>query len=299
MRAARGVVQLLPGAGDEVGAALVSHPRVAQIAFTGSREVGVSILSNAGRVAPGQVQLKRVVCEMGGKNAIIVDDDADLDEAVGGILRSAFGYAGQKCSACSRLIVLDSVYDRLVPRLVEAARSIRVAPPEDPSCELGPVIDQASWQRLTSLIREPGGGVEPLFVGGPVPETGWFVPPSLFLVRDRDHPMARQELFGPVLSVLRAGSFDEALETASDSEYALTGGLYSRSPSRIKQARKRFRVGNLYINRETTGAMVDRQPFGGFGMSGGGTKAGGPGYLLNFVDPRVATENTMRRGFVI
>ncbi len=293
-----GVVQLLPGAGEEVGAALVSHPRVAQIAFTGSRDVGLSILEVAARVTPGQRQIKRVVCEMGGKNAIIVDDDADLDEAVAGVLKSAFGYAGQKCSACSRLIVLGSVYDRLVPRLIEAARSIRISAPEDPSCELGPVIDETSWKRLTALVGAPGPGVEPLFVGDSTPASGWFVPPAIFLVHDRSHLMARQELFGPILSVLRVESFDAALETALDSEYALTGGLYSRSPSHIELARRRFRVGNLYINRETTGAMADRQPFGGLLMSGAGTKAGGPGYLLNFVDPRTVTENTMRRGFV-
>ena len=294
-----GVAQLLPGPGEEVGARLVSHPRVAQIAFTGSRDVGLSILAKAAQAAPGQRQLKRVVCEMGGKNAIIVDDDADLDEAVGGILRSAFGYAGQKCSACSRLIVVDGVFDRLMPRLVEAARGIRIAAPQDPSCELGPVIDETSWSRLRLVIKEPGAGIEPLFVGDTVPELGWFVPPTILLVRDGMNPIARQELFGPILAVFRAESFESALETAGDSEYALTGGLYSRSPSHIAAARQAFRVGNLYINRETTGAMVDRQPFGGFRMSGGGTKAGGPGYLLHFADPRVASENTMRRGFVI
>ena len=296
--APQGVVQFLPGAGEEVGAALVSHPRVAQIAFTGSRDVGTLILAQAARVSPGQLQLKRVVCEMGGKNAIIVDDDADLDEAVAGVLKSAFGYAGQKCSACSRLIVLESVYDKLVPRLVDAARSIRIAAPEDPSCELGPVIDKAAWQRLTSLMRDPGSGVESLFLGNTVPDSGWYVPPAIFLVKDPGHPIARQELFGPILAVFRADNFEAALQTAVDSEYALTGGLYSRSPSRIDMARRHFRVGNLSINRETTGAMADRQPFGGLRMSGGGTKAGGPGYLLHFVDPRVASENTMRKGFV-
>ncbi|MGO9308136.1 MAG: proline dehydrogenase family protein [Spirochaetia bacterium] len=292
-----GVVQLLPGAGEEVGAALVAHPRVVLIAFTGSRDVGTSILAQAARVTPGQVQLKRVVCEMGGKNAIIVDDDADLDEAVAGVLKSAFGYAGQKCSACSRLIVLEGVYDRMLPRLVDAVRSIRIAAPEDPSCELGPVIDEAAWRRLDALVRQPGNGVEPLFVGSAAPETGWYVPPAIFAVKDPDQPMARQELFGPLLSVFRAESFARALQMANDSQYALTGGVYSRSPSRIDMARRQFRVGNLYVNREITGAMADRQPFGGLRMSGGGTKAGGPGYLLHFAAPRVATENTMRKGF--
>jgi len=294
-----GVVQFLPGSGEVVGAALTAHPRIAQIAFTGSKEVGLSILRGASLLAPGQVHLKRVVCEMGGKNAIIVDADADLDEAVAGILKSAFGYAGQKCSACSRLIVLQEVYERLLPRLIDAAASMRIASPENPSCELGPVVDEASWKRLNGAIRLPGDGVEPLLVGSAVPADGWFVPPAVFLVHDRAHPMARQELFGPILSVLPAVSFESALETAVDSEYALTGGLYSRSPSRIEKARRAFRVGNLYINREITGAMVDRQPFGGLRLSGSGTKAGGPGYLGNFADPRVVCENTMRRGLVI
>jgi len=296
--APEGVAQLLPGTGEEAGAALVSHPGVAQVAFTGSRDVGLEILARSARVSPGQSQLKRVVCEMGGKNAIIVDDDADLDEAVPGVLASAFGFAGQKCSACSRLIVVAGIYGRLLPRLVEAVKSLRIALPEDPSCELGPVIDEPSWSRLTSMIRDPGPGVHALYRGGSVPESGWFVPPAIFGVDDRMHPIARRELFGPVLAVIRVPGFEEALEAALDSEYALTGGLYSRSPSRIEAARRRFRVGNLYLNRPITGAMADRQPFGGFRLSGGGTKAGGPGYLRNFVDPRSACENTMRKGFV-
>jgi RHH-type transcriptional regulator, proline utilization regulon repressor / proline dehydrogenase / delta 1-pyrroline-5-carboxylate dehydrogenase len=163
---------------------------------------------------------------------------------------------------------------------------------------LGPVIDEAAWRRLTSRINEPGPGVEPLFVGHASSESGWYVPPAMFLVKDPGHPIARQELFGPILAVFRVAGFETALQAAVDSEYALTGGLYSRSPSHIEMARRRFRVGNLYINRETTGAMVDRQPFGGLRMSGGGTKAGGPGYLQYFVDPRVASENTMLKGFV-
>ena len=297
-----GVAQLLPGVGEEVGAALVSHPRVALVAFTGSRAVGLSILSAAAGVAPGQSDLKRVVCEMGGKNAVIVDDDADPDDAVAGVLRSAFGYAGQKCSACSRLIVLDAVFDRFVPRFIEAVRSIRTAAPEDPACELGPVIDETAWRRLSSIIGSPGEGAEPLFIGeaadgGHRSSRGWFVPPAVFLLTDRAHRMAREELFGPVLGVFRVRSFEEALEVAADTDYALTGGLFSRSPSHIETARRRWRVGNLYINRPITGAMVDRQPFGGLRMSGGGTKSGGPGYLLHFVDPRCASESTMRKGF--
>jgi len=294
-----GVLQLLPGPGEEVGAQLVSHPLVAQVAFTGSRHVGLEILAAAGRAKPGQRQIKRVVCEMGGKNAIIVDDDADCDEAVAGILRSAFGYAGQKCSACSRLVVLERIYDTLMPRLLDAVKSIRVRPPEDPSCEMGPVIDQAAFRRLESVIREPGTGVELLFKGTDLPPGGWYVPPVVLLVHDASSPVAREELFGPILAVMKVPSFESALEHAVESDYALTGGLYSRSPSRIETARRAFRVGNLYVNHEITGAMVGRQPFGGFSMSGGGTKAGGPGYLLNFADPRVVTENTMRRGFVI
>jgi RHH-type proline utilization regulon transcriptional repressor/proline dehydrogenase/delta 1-pyrroline-5-carboxylate dehydrogenase len=289
------VVQFLPGSGSEVGSALVDHPLIAGIAFTGSMEVGLRIYERAAKVHPGQPLVKRVVCEMGGKNAIIIDDDADLDEAVVGVLKSAFGYAGQKCSACSRVVTVGPVHEAFVARLIEGCRSIDVAPAHDPHCQMGPVIDRASQERLLGVIRNPGPDVKPLFVGE-VPQGGHFVPPAVFEVKDTSHALMCNELFGPVIALMRAESFDRALEVANACAFKLTGAVYSRSPVNLELARQKFRVGNLYLNRGSTGAMVHRQPFGGFGMSGGGTKAGGPGYLLNFVDPRVVTENTMRRG---
>jgi RHH-type transcriptional regulator, proline utilization regulon repressor / proline dehydrogenase / delta 1-pyrroline-5-carboxylate dehydrogenase len=291
------VVQFLPGAGEVVGSRLVAHPLVAQIAFTGSRSVGCAIWARAGETAPGQPRLKRVVCEMGGKNAIIVDDDADLDEAVFGVIRSAFGYAGQKCSACSRVIVVGSAFDAFASRLAAAAGSLVMAPAHQARCELGPVIDEEAWRRLRGVLAEPGDGAEPLFVGIP-PTPGFFIPPAVFHVTDVRHRLMQEELFGPVLALLRVGSFEEALAAAVGTDYALTGGVYSRSPANLLEARRRFNVGNLYLNRPTTGALVGRQPFGGFGMSGGGTKSGGPGYLLQFAEPRSVCENTERRGFL-
>ena len=294
------VVQLVPGIGETIGAFLVEHPLVAQIAFTGSKAVGLSILANAAKTKPGQPQVKRVVCEMGGKNAIIVDDDADLDEAVVGVMASAFGYAGQKCSACSRAIVVGAAYEPFAARLVEACRSMIIGPAHRPECQMPAVVDREAYERLRALVLSPGEGAEPLYIGRDPDETlpnGLYVPPAIFLVSDRRHPLMQVEHFGPVLALMRASSFDEALETAVAAEYALTGGLYSRSPTHLAEAARRFCVGNLYLNRGCTGAVVGRQPFGGFGMSGAGTKAGGPGYLLNFTEPRCVTENTMRHGF--
>ncbi|MGH7179287.1 MAG: aldehyde dehydrogenase family protein, partial [Tepidisphaeraceae bacterium] len=289
------VVQFLPGDGAEVGAALVDHPQVAQIAFTGSKQVGLHIVERASKVQPGQEQVKRVVCEMGGKNAIVVDDDADLDEAVAGVVRSAFGYAGQKCSACSRAVVVGSAYGPFIARLTEAARALAMAPADDPACVLPPVVDRDAYERLTAVQANPGAGAKPLYVGAKR-EGGHFVPPAVFEIQDKNHKLMREELFGPVLAVARAETFEQAIELANDSQFKLTGAVFSRSPANLDHARRKFRVGNLYLNRPSTGALVNRQPFGGFGMSGIGTKAGGPGYLLLFADPRVVTENTMRRG---
>jgi RHH-type proline utilization regulon transcriptional repressor/proline dehydrogenase/delta 1-pyrroline-5-carboxylate dehydrogenase len=289
------VLHFLPGRGEVAGQHLVAHPGVAMIAFTGSRAVGLSILAQAGRAAPGQHEVKRVVCEMGGKNAIIVDDDADLDEAVAGVIRSAFGYAGQKCSACSRLITVGGVSGAFTTRLIAACRSLVIAPPEEPRCELGPVIDAEAYERLMAVMADPGA--EPLFVGK-APGEGFFVPPAIFRVTDLRHRLMQEELFGPILALFEAADFEAALEAAGSTDYALTGGVYSRSPAHLAEARRRFRVGNLYLNRPCTGAMVGRQPFGGFGLSGAGTKAGGAGYLLNFANPSVVCENTMRSGFI-
>jgi len=287
-------VSFLPGIGEEIGPLLVAHRDVAQVAFTGSKGVGLAIVEQAAKTVPGQRQVRRVVCEMGGKNAIVVDDDADLDEAVAGVLRSAFGYAGQKCSACSRAIVVDGVYDALVARLAAAVSALPLGAAQLPSTTIGPVVDADAQARLLRAIDAPG--VRKLFVGD-APRGGWFVPPAILAVDDVKHDLMQRELFGPVLAVFRARDFTHALEVAADTEFALTGAVYSRSPAHLEEARRRFRVGNLYLNRGTTGALVGRQPFGGFAMSGIGTKAGGPSYLLQFADPRVVTENTLRRGF--
>jgi RHH-type transcriptional regulator, proline utilization regulon repressor / proline dehydrogenase / delta 1-pyrroline-5-carboxylate dehydrogenase len=295
-----GVVNYAPGRGEVAGDRLVRHPDVALIAFTGSQEIGTRIYATAA-ATPGSRMLKRVVAEMGGKNAIIVDDDADLDEAVQGILTSAFGYAGQKCSACSRVIGVGRVYRRLVERLAEAARTLPMGPADAPGTIVGPIIDEASRERILSyvdlgkrlarpvLLRELDASLEAL--------GGFYVAPAIFADVPVSCALAREEIFGPVLSCLPAASFDEALEIATDLDYALTGGVFSRSPVRLARARETFRVGNLYLNRATTGARVGRQPFGGRQLSGIGWQAGGPEYLLQFVETRVVTENTLRRGF--
>jgi RHH-type proline utilization regulon transcriptional repressor/proline dehydrogenase/delta 1-pyrroline-5-carboxylate dehydrogenase len=291
-----GVLHYLPGLGEDVGEHLVTHPRVNLIAFTGSLAVGLRINALAARTAEGQRGVKRVIAEMGGKNAIIVDDDADLDEAVAGTVASAFGYAGQKCSACSRVIVLESVYDLFLKRLVEATRSVRVGPAEDPGTFLPPLIDGEAERKVRQYI-EVGRHEGRVVLEVPAPGPGHWVGPVIIADVSPQARVAQEEIFGPVLAVLKARDFDEALALAMSTPYALTGGLYSRSPGHIERARRDFRVGNLYINRKITGAQVGHQPFGGLGLSGIGSKAGGPDYLVQFMEPRVITENTLRRGF--
>ncbi len=294
-----GVLNFVPGKGEEVGRALVDHPGVDLIAFTGSRAVGLEINRRASETKPGQDHVKRVIAEMGGKNAIIVDDDADLDEAVAGVLQSAFGYAGQKCSACSRAIVLDGVYDAFVARLAEAARAVHVGPADDPETVVGPVIDAEARDRILEYgrIAEAEGRVVLAVDPGPLAHRGAFVGPMIVADVKPGARIAQEEIFGPILAVLRAPDLDSALTIANGTDYSLTGGIYSRSPSHIGRARGEYRVGNLYINRPITGALVDRQPFGGFRLSGIGTKAGGSDYLREFLLFRTITENTMRRGF--
>lgn len=293
-----GVVNLLTGPGSTVGAHLVAHPRVDFVAFTGSKEVGLKIWESAGRTLPGQPNLKKVVCEMGGKNCIIVDGDADLDEAVVGCIASAFGYQGQKCSALSRLVVLEDNYDKFLSRLIAAAASLRVGPAEQPGTIIGPVISRDAQQRILAMI-EAGKKEARLAWQGSVPDdpNACYVPPAIFAEVPADSRLFREEIFGPVLAVSCAKDFDEALALANDSDFALTGGCYSRSPENIERVKAELVCGNLYINRGITGAVVERQPFGGFRMSGGGTKAGGREYLQNFLIPRVVTENCLRRGF--
>ncbi|MHC1791318.1 proline dehydrogenase family protein [Solidesulfovibrio sp.] len=291
-----GVFNFCPGRSSVMGDYLVEHPAVSTIAFTGSMDVGLRIIEKAAKVQPGQEYCKRVIAEMGGKNAIIVDDDADLDEAVLGVAYSAFGFQGQKCSACSRVIVVDSIYDRFTARLKEACECLKIGPSEDPSNAMGPVVDasqQAKVREYAALAKQEGRVlVERTFEG-----KGYFAPLVVVEGIRPEHRLAQEEIFGPVLSVMRAKDFDEAIAWAVGTRYALTGGVYSRSPRHLEKARKEFRVGNLYLNRNSVGAMVGRQPFGGSKMSGVGSKAGGPDYLLQFVDPRVVTENTIRRGF--
>jgi RHH-type proline utilization regulon transcriptional repressor/proline dehydrogenase/delta 1-pyrroline-5-carboxylate dehydrogenase len=295
-----GVVNYLPGLGEEIGPVLVSHPDVAIIAFTGSRAVGLKINEQAAATPGNQNHVKRVIVEMGGKNAVIVDDDADLDEAVAGVVASAFHYAGQKCSACSRAVVLAGVYDAFLSRLIEATRSLKMAPAEDPACRVGPVIDAQAFERIRAAILRGKNEARLAYAGeaGALAEEGYFIAPHIFAEVPRQSFLANEEIFAPVLSVMKAKNFDQALEIAMEVKYALTGGLFSRSPAHIERARREFRVGNLYINRKITGAIVGRQPFGGFKLSGGGTQAGGPDYLLNFVWGRCVTENTLRHGFV-
>jgi RHH-type proline utilization regulon transcriptional repressor/proline dehydrogenase/delta 1-pyrroline-5-carboxylate dehydrogenase len=291
-----GVLNFIPGRGDLLGDYLVQHREVDFIAFTGSRDVGLGIVEKAAARQPGQRKVKRVIAEMGGKNAVIVDADADLDQAVPGVMKSAFGYQGQKCSACSVILVLDACFERFVERLTEAVGGITIGSPEDPAFFMGPVIDAAAKKKIIDYI-EIGAKEGRILTRVPAPADGHYVSPVLVTGLPDDSRLLREEIFGPVPVIIRVKDIDEALRIIEASNYALTGGLYSRSPGTISRVREEFAVGNLYINRGITGAAVGRQPFGGLRLSGVGSKAGGPDYLRQFMEPRVVTENTMRRGF--
>jgi RHH-type proline utilization regulon transcriptional repressor/proline dehydrogenase/delta 1-pyrroline-5-carboxylate dehydrogenase len=291
-----GVLQFVPGPGSETGEYLISHPEVDFVSFTGSREVGLHIVSVAGKTEPGQRGVKRVVAEMGGKNAIIVDETADLDEAVKGVLDSALDFQGQKCSACSRVIVMDSVCEDFTVRLQRAMSSLRIGPTDKPGNFFGPVVDRTSAQRIQKYI-ETGIQQGNALLARPGPENGFFIGPHLIADLPMHSSLVREEIFGPVLVLLRASTLDAALRMANDSQYALTGGVFSRSPRNIQRVIANFDVGNLYINRKITGALVGRQPFGGFRMSGIGYKAGGPNYLIQFMHDISVSENTLRKGF--
>lgn len=290
------VVHFLPGLGEEIGEYLVKQTDVDIIAFTGSKEVGLQILRNASQVEPGQRNVKKCIIEMGGKNAIIIDSDADIDEAISGVVYSAFGFQGQKCSACSRVIILEEIYDRFVKRLAEAVKSIPVGFAEKPESMVGPVIDREAYNRINRFIVEAKSQHE-LILEREVPSEGYFIGPTIFGNVDPKSRLAQEEIFGPVLALIKAKDLDEAIEIANQTVFGLTGGIYSRSPSTIERAKQELEVGNLYINRSITGAMVERHPFGGIKMSGIGSKTGGPDYLLQFLEPICVTENTMRRGF--
>jgi RHH-type transcriptional regulator, proline utilization regulon repressor / proline dehydrogenase / delta 1-pyrroline-5-carboxylate dehydrogenase len=292
-----GVVQFLPGMGEVVGSALVAHPDVAVIAFTGSKAVGLAINQQAAVPQDGQRHVKRVVAEMGGKNALVVDADADPDQAVPAAAYSAFGFAGQKCSAASRLIVVDPVYDEVVARLVGCTRELVVGHPRRPEVQVGPVVDQDAHKRVLGWVERSAAQGRVLVHREDVPSDGFYVGPTIVEVDDPTVPVAREEVFGPLLTVLRARDLDHAIALANGSDYALTAGIFSRSPASIARAAAELRAGNVYVNRAITGAVVGRQPFGGYGLSGVGSKAGGPDHLLQFLDPRVVTENTLRQGF--
>ncbi len=288
--------QFIPGIGEEIGPVLVKHPLVTTIAFTGSKAVGLEILKSSVEVTKGQTHLKRCIIEMGGKNAIIVDSDADLDEAVKGVVSSAFGFAGQKCSACSRVFVVGDVYEKFKDRLIDAAQSLKVLPSDNPLASLGPVIDQDAQKRILNMI-ELGKKEGRLLYQAVTPANGFFVGPTIFEGLSPQSTIAQNEIFGPVLALFKVDTLEQAVQLTNSVEYALTGGIFSRSPANIEYAKEHIEVGNLYINRGITGALVDRHPFGGFKMSGIGSKTGGPDYLKQFMEPRTVTENTLRRGF--
>jgi RHH-type proline utilization regulon transcriptional repressor/proline dehydrogenase/delta 1-pyrroline-5-carboxylate dehydrogenase len=274
----------------------VSHRDIDFITFTGSKDVGLKIVELAGKTSSGQRNVKKVVAEMGGKNAIIIDETADIDDAVKGVLESALGYQGQKCSACSRVIVVGDIFKEFSERLKGAMDSINIGPPENPAHFMGPLIDKEAlkkYEKYIELGRKTGK--ELLF--RKVDEKGYFVGASIYTEVSPKSPLAQEEIFGPIISIMRAKDIDEALDIANNTIYALTGGIFSRSPANIARTKEHLRAGNIYINRQITGAIVGRQPFGGFGMSGVGSKAGGPDYLLQFMNPKSISENTMRKGF--
>lgn len=284
------VFQFVTGSGGAIGDILVEHPKTRFIAFTGSRDVGLRINELAARVHSGQIWVKRVSVEMGGKDAIIVDSEADLEAAAHGVTVSAFGYQGQKCSACSRAIVDGKVYDRFVDMLAERARKLKVGPAEDPGSDIGPVISESARRSILRYMEQGRSEGRLVTGGGTAPGDGYFLQPTIIADVDRNAVIFQEEIFGPVLAVTKARDFDHALELANDSIYGLTGAVYSRNRDKLEQASDRFFVGNLYLNRKCTGAMVGAHPFGGFNMSGTDSKAGGPDYLLQFLQPKSIAE---------
>ena len=285
-----GVVNYLPGSGGEVGDYLVDHPQTRFINFTGSKEIGLRIAERSAKVNPGQKWLKRAYMEMGGKDAMIVDETADLRAAAADAVRSAFGFQGQKCSAASRLILVDGIHDEVLAAVVAGAEALQVGPPSE-NHAVGPVISAAQHRAILGEI-DKGKREASLVTGGSAIDLdgGWYIAPTVFAEVDPAARLAQHEIFGPVLSVIRARDFDHALEIANGTEFGLTGGVYSRDRSRIERARREFHVGNLYVNRKITGALVGVQPFGGFNMSGSNSKAGGPDYLRLFMEMKTVAE---------
>jgi len=286
-----GVVNYLPGSGAEIGDYLVEHPQTRFVAFTGSMDVGLGIYEKCGKVAKGQIWLKRAILEMGGKDCIVVDETANLDEAAEGIVVSAFGFQGQKCSACSRLIAHQAIYDKLLEKVVERARKLTVGDTtSEENVYMGAVIDEKAYKTINGYIDIGKKEGRAVLADTKVPGGGYFVPPTIIADVDRNARIAQEEIFGPVLAVIKARDFDDALSIANGTIYGLTGALYSNDRMRLERARHEFHVGNLYLNRKCTGALVDVQPFGGFNMSGTDSKAGGRDYLLLFMQGKSITE---------
>jgi 1-pyrroline-5-carboxylate dehydrogenase len=281
---------LLVGSGASVGDVLVEHPKTRFVSFTGSREVGLRINELAAKPQPGQVWIKRVVAEMGGKDAIVVDADCDLDKAVEGVTVSAFGFQGQKCSACSRAIVDAKVYDEFLEKLKARVAKIKVGPADDPGNYMGPVISEGARRSIREYIETGRKEGRVVLDGGDAPEQGYYVPPTVIADVPATARVFQEEIFGPVLTVTKASDFEDALKLANDTQYGLTGAVYSNDAAHIREARERFFVGNLYFNRKCTGAMVGAHPFGGFNMSGTDSKAGGPDYLLLFLQAKAIAE---------
>jgi 1-pyrroline-5-carboxylate dehydrogenase len=281
---------LLTGSGGEIGDRLVEHPKTRFVAFTGSRDVGLRINELAAKHAPGQIWIKRVIAEMGGKDAIIVDAESDLDQAVDGVWMSAFGYQGQKCSACSRAIIDAKVYDAFLAKLKQKAEALTVGPSDDPANYMGPVISEGARRSILEYIETGKKEGRVLSGAEPAAGDGYFVRPTVIADVDSQARIFQEEIFGPVLAVTKAKDFDDALRLANDSQYGLTGAVFSKNPEYLKKARQQFFVGNLYFNRKCTGAMVGAHPFGGFNMSGTDSKAGGPDYLLLFLQAKAIAE---------
>ncbi len=286
----REVVSFFTGPGGTAGEALVTHPKTRFIAFTGSKEAGLRISEQASKAQPGQKWIKRTVLEMGGKDAIVVDEEADVDAAVEGVALSAFGFQGQKCSACSRAIVAEKIYDEFLGKLVERVKKMKVGPVEDPTNYMGPVINKAAMTSILGYIHQ-GQKEGRLMTGGKhTGGDGYFIEPTVIADVDRKARIFQEEIFGPVLAVTKAKDFDEALSMANDSEFGLTGAVYSQNPKKIERAEEEFHVGNLYMNRKCTGALVGAHPFGGFNMSGTDSKSGGQDYLLLFLQAKTVSE---------
>lgn len=285
-----GVLNYIPGSGAEVGDYLVDHPKTRFVSFTGSREVGCRIYERAAKVNPGQIWLKRVIAEMGGKDTVVVDSDADLDLAATSIVYSAFGFSGQKCSAGSRAVVHQDVYDEVLEKAVALTKTLKLGSPEDVCTYMGPVIDANSFKKITEYI-EIGKGEGKLVAGGHADDSkGYYIEPTIFADVDEKARLMQEEIFGPVLAFCKARDFDHMMEIANNTEYGLTGALVSNNREHIDRAKKEFHVGNLYFNRGCTGAIVGYQPFGGFNMSGTDSKAGGPDYLILHMQAKTISE---------